>query len=150
LNAALLPWPHKALSPNARPHYLVRHKAARASRSAACVIGTGGKCLQNPVCAVVPLVRDKRARDIDNVLAGLKSALDGLTDAGWWKDDSTIVGIHLSPPLYSPKFAEKRILMLAVEQEDERDLGERVRRFREDTVTGLPHDALLRYFGLTW
>jgi crossover junction endodeoxyribonuclease RusA len=150
MNAALLPWPHKALSPNARPHYLVRHKAARASRSAACVIGTGGKCLQNPVCAVVPLVRDKRARDIDNVLSGLKSALDGLTDAGWWTDDSTIVGIHLSPPLYSQKFAEKRILFVACEQENEQTLGECVKRFREDTVTGLPHEALHKYFGLSW
>jgi len=149
VNAALLSWPHKALSPNARAHYLVKHKASRAARYSASVIGTGGKRLQNPVCAVVPLVADQRHRDIDNVLAGLKSALDGLTDAGWWEDDSKIVGFHLSPPLFSKKFKEKRILIAAVEQFEERDLAECVRRFREDVITGLPHDALHRWFGLS-
>ena len=39
---------------------------------------------------VTPVFRfgDKRRRDKDNLLASLKAAFDGLTDAGVWTDDS--------------------------------------------------------------
>jgi Holliday junction resolvase RusA-like endonuclease len=149
VNSILLPWPHAALSPNARAHWRTKHGAARKSRYTASVIGSGRKRLQNPVCAIVPLVATNRRRDIDNVLAGLKSALDGLTDAGWWTDDSMIASFHLVPPVYSKKWKINQVLLAACEAEHERDLAERVKRFREDCATGLPFQALGQYFGIT-
>jgi len=149
VNSVLLPWPHAALSPNARAHWRAKHKAASDARYKASVIGSGRKRLQNPVCAVVPLVATNRRRDLDNVLAGLKSALDGLTDAGWWKDDSLISSYHLVPSVYSKKWKVNMIVVAACEVEQERDLAESVRRFREDCETGLPFEALHRYFKLS-
>lgn len=149
MNAILLPWPHKALSPNARAHWRSKHSASRDARYKASVIGSGRKRLQKPVCAVVPLVATNRRRDLDNVLAGLKSALDGLTDAGWWEDDSLISSYHLVPSVYSKKWKVNMVLLAACEAEHERDLAERVKRFRQDCETGLPFQALQQYFGLT-
>jgi len=148
VNAVLIPYPPIILSPNSRTHYMTKHKAVSAYRKLTAYHGAGKKCLQNPVCAIVPLVTTRRRRDIDNVLASLKAALDGLTDAGWWKDDHDIRGYHLVPEIYSPKFGDKKILIVACEQEHEQELAVRVKRFREQVDIGLPETALATYFDL--
>lgn len=38
--------------------------------------------------AIIPLTVLPRKRDLDNLTGATKAMLDGLTDAGWWDDDS--------------------------------------------------------------
>ena len=81
-----LPWPHKDLNPNSRKHRLsvapIRKKA-RADAGWACkaakmnfahLADTG---LHLRITFNPP---DKRRRDLDNMLAGIKSHLDGVSD----------------------------------------------------------------------
>lgn len=117
MNSIALRWPPAALSPNARAHYMTKHRATRGYRETARYLGDGQKRLQNPFCAVLPLVATRRRRDLDNVLASLKSALDGLTDAGWWSDDHDIVGFSIKPQIHVPKLEENRIVICACEDD---------------------------------
>jgi crossover junction endodeoxyribonuclease RusA len=79
-----LGWPSRALSPNARSHWatLARaKKAARregyiAARSAGVLAGVSSVCIQ--VTFIPP---DARRRDLDNLIASMKSANDGIADA---------------------------------------------------------------------
>ena len=142
MNCVALRWPDAALSPNGRVHYMTRHRAITKYRSLARYLGAGQKRLKNPVCAVLPLVATRRRRDLDNVLASLKSALDGLTDAGWWTDDHDIVGYHIVPEVYSKAWPENSIVILATEQADLPAMTERVAEFRRRVDSGEPHAAL--------
>lgn len=74
-----LPWPPSELSPNARVHWTKKAKAAKAYRliAAWAAVGMGpGRTVSitfNPP--------DKRARDLDNMLASIKSGLDGIASS---------------------------------------------------------------------
>lgn len=142
MNSAHIPWPCKALSPNARVHYMQRHRAVRQYRFSVSYLAHGQKRLRKPVCAILPLVGTRRRRDLDNVLASLKSALDGLTDAGWWDDDHDIVGYHMIPEVYSKLWSENRIVILAEEEEHLDHMQAAVARFRAAVANGEPHAAL--------
>jgi Holliday junction resolvase RusA-like endonuclease len=109
---------------------MVKHKATYAYRYQSCVLGllNGRKPIVVPVLAILPITTTRRRRDIDNVLAALKAALDGLTDAGWWKDDSDIVGITIRKPLYIPKSGEDRIIIVADESCNEDRLIRMIQR----------------------
>jgi len=148
MNAICLPWPDKALNPNARVHYLMRHRAARKQRSHACYLGHGGKRLQKPFCTVLPIVATRRRRDLDNVLASLKSALDGLTDAGWWDDDHHIGGYHIAQQIHCPKLADNRVVIIACEQDELLDLSAMVDDFRIAAGTNC-HSAASQILGVT-
>lgn len=81
-----IPWPHKDLSPNARKHRMAivgLRKAARADAAWCCKaakmnfahladVGLHLRITFNPP--------DKRRRDLDNMLASIKSQLDGVSD----------------------------------------------------------------------
>ena len=79
-----LPWPSSALSPNTRQHWAMLAKAKRSYRQAcwAAAISQGVRRVQAEGLAVdlrfVP--PDRRKYDIDNLLARMKSGLDGLAD----------------------------------------------------------------------
>lgn len=81
-----LPWPPAALSPNARAHWATKSRAAKAYRHACATLARAAR-LPVPVAAgrlhvVLEFVPpDRRARDRDNMLAAMKSGLDGLADA---------------------------------------------------------------------
>jgi crossover junction endodeoxyribonuclease RusA len=80
-----LPWPPKELSPNARVHYRARAEVVKAYRTQAYWIADAN-LLAMPyegeiVLSVEFLPPDKRRRDLDNMLASAKAALDGLADA---------------------------------------------------------------------
>lgn len=90
-----LPFPDRRLSPNARVHWREKAKVVADYRqecawSAVAVYKkrTGWLsdlpvALKPPVRAVVTfVVPDRRKRDMDNLLASLKPAWDGLVDAG--------------------------------------------------------------------
>ena len=90
-----LPFPPKQLSPNARVHWREKAKVVARYREdcgwAGVAAWRNGKPyrdkppinLQYPVRAAVTfVVPDRRRRDLDNLLAMLKPAWDGLCDAG--------------------------------------------------------------------
>lgn len=80
----LLPWPAKALSPNARGHWSQRSRAAKAYRmqcflfaKKAGLIAPAGRILLQ----LEFLPPTARRRDDDNLLASFKAGRDGLADA---------------------------------------------------------------------
>ena len=85
MNAVLyLAWPSKQLSPNARQHWSAHSKAKKAYRTYAgwCAreqhVGKiSADALDVKVTFFPP---DNRARDLDNMLASLKSGFDGVAD----------------------------------------------------------------------
>lgn len=88
-----LPLPPKVLSPNARPHWAVKAKAAKAYRFAARMASTSAWPVYAPSLDEADVVcvfhfKDRRNRDRDNLLASMKSAFDGLADAGIVRNDS--------------------------------------------------------------
>lgn len=84
-NEVTLPWPLKALNPNARVHWSVKAKAAKEYRHACHMLARAAR-LQAPESEVIHLHLDfypptRRARDDDNVVAMFKSGRDGIADA---------------------------------------------------------------------
>lgn len=82
-----LPWPAKELSPNARQHWAAAAKAKKAYRARCKLLGQASGLSLVPQVAQAVRVHltfvppDRRARDWDNLLASMKSGLDGLADA---------------------------------------------------------------------
>lgn len=146
MNCVTMRWPDAALSPNGRVHYMVRHKAITKYRALARYLGDGQERLKNPVCGVLPLVATRRRRDLDNVLASLKSALDGLTDAGWWSDDHDIKGFHIIPEVYSKLFDENRIVILATEESNLPAMSALIDSFRKRVADGEANAAIADLF----
>jgi crossover junction endodeoxyribonuclease RusA len=93
----VLPWPPKDLSPNARVHWSKKSAAAKAYRhecgwtvkaAQLALALDAGKHVDPKFSASGPITLDieffepdKRARDIDNMLASIKSGIDGIADA---------------------------------------------------------------------
>lgn len=79
------PWPPSDLSPNARGHWVKRHRAAKRYRADAKVItleATGGRLDPSaPRLRIVFHPPDKRGRDLDNLVASFKAGQDGICDA---------------------------------------------------------------------
>lgn len=80
-----LPWPSKDLSPNARVHYRTKAAATKAYREQAYWL-TKASDLRAPAEGGIALrfdfhPPDKRKRDLDNMLASCKAAIDGIADA---------------------------------------------------------------------
>lgn len=80
-----LPWPPTGLSPNARLHWAKLAKLKKSYRTACAyqAISQGAKRIKadrlHLTITFVPPTR--RAYDLDNALARMKSGLDGLSDA---------------------------------------------------------------------
>lgn len=78
-----LSWPAKQLSPNARVHQMVKHRYAKAAKTEA---GWATKAARpfdwghdGPFAvAITAYPPDNRPRDADNLIASLKSHLDGI------------------------------------------------------------------------
>lgn len=90
-----LPWPDmRKLSPNSRPHWAVKHQAAKEANSigyweAYKAWDTDKKFADRIVARYTFYPPDKRRRDLDNVLGCLKHATDGVFVA-IGADDSSI------------------------------------------------------------
>jgi crossover junction endodeoxyribonuclease RusA len=85
-----LPWPPKEVSPNARVHWRRKHKAAAKQKVDALLVATSAMRaagvevgdLEPPLRVKVDFYPpDRRARDQDNMVASMKSALDGVSKA---------------------------------------------------------------------
>ena len=102
-----LPWPPRALSPNARVHYMAVSRAKKVYRTACSwtarqqgAIDIGGAEVLFIGLEFVPPTR--RHHDVDNCVASAKALIDGLADA-LGVDDRIF---RLSP---SPRIAEGEI-----------------------------------------
>ena len=82
-----LPFPDKGLSPNARLHWARKSRLVKSARTAAwgatlSVTGASpsgfGKAVHLEMVFCPP---DKRRRDRDNLIASMKAATDGISDA---------------------------------------------------------------------
>ena len=77
-----LPWPGKALSPNSRPHWSAKHKAAQASKNAAWGIVRLAvkKRLPWPRVVIEWVFHPKTAHavDLDNLIGSAKYLQDGI------------------------------------------------------------------------
>ncbi len=85
MNKITLPWPPKQLSPNARVHWSVKAKHAKAYRMTCFAL-----CIEAGITApefgdihvfVDYYPPDKRARDQDNMISASKALFDGMADA---------------------------------------------------------------------
>ena len=86
MNVVFLPWPPKELSPNASIHWAKKVKFKKAYRHDcwALALEVGLKAPQGPEKIRLKITfypPDKRHRDADNMVAAIKSGLDGLADA---------------------------------------------------------------------
>ena len=140
-NAVRIGWPPIALSPNSRVHYMQRHRAVVAYRNEAALLGKTGRRIAEPVLCVVPIVKLRRRRDLDNILASLKPAIDGLTDAGWWDDDSQLRGINLVPEVLVPSVAERCVVILSAAEYQHGAVAEMVTAFRSAAAAGNAYTA---------
>jgi crossover junction endodeoxyribonuclease RusA len=103
-----LPWPPKAASPNARAHWAAVHRARSRYRADARILALAagardtGKTLP-PNAALHVTLRvcppDKRRRDWDNIIASLKSGLDGIADALGVDDSRFRLSIEMAEPV---------------------------------------------------
>lgn len=86
-----LPYPDKVLNPNARAHWAAIARAKKMARHTAAwlvidAIGSRSKLAPYAELESLPMAirfypADNRRRDMDNALASLKAALDGISDA---------------------------------------------------------------------
>lgn len=87
----VLPWPDNRLSPNARGHWAIKAKAVAAARSDAfyAAKAAGVPTLHEGPIRLVWTFHppDKRARDLDNMIACTKGVADGIADA-WGVNDA--------------------------------------------------------------
>jgi hypothetical protein len=83
----ILPWPDRALHPNARVHWSVRAKAAKIAKQSAFVLAREAGWREMPLpdgplhCWIDGYPCDRRRRDADGLLSSLKPALDGIADS---------------------------------------------------------------------
>jgi crossover junction endodeoxyribonuclease RusA len=98
-----LPWASRDLHPNARVHWAKRAKAAKAARAdaawiakAAGVSKMDAKALSITATFCPP---DNRRRDIDSMLASMKSAFDGIADVVGVDDSTWSFTIRRSDPV---------------------------------------------------
>lgn len=101
-----LPWPDKALSPNARVHWSRKAKAAKQARItagwSAREAGIRPGDFDIPTRLKVTYVfapPDRRERDDDNLIASMKAARDGIADALGIDDSKFEIAIRREQPV---------------------------------------------------
>ena len=92
-----LPLPPQRLKPNVRSHHMAKAKAVATYRETACdnAMEAAYHFDVRQACSIA-VVRlhafwpTVRRMDADNLLATMKAAFDGFTDAGLWTDDRQV------------------------------------------------------------
>ena len=86
--------PDPDLSPNKRLHYMALYKAkAAAKQEAAALVMAQGKPARpydTTHITITWVAKDKRKRDLDNLLSSMKGYLDGLVAVGLLLDDDAM------------------------------------------------------------
>jgi crossover junction endodeoxyribonuclease RusA len=106
-----LPWPPKELSPNARVHFQRKASFAKTYREYAYWTAKMDMALAKAVQGIEGevLVRidfhppDARKRDLDNMLASVKSGLDGMADAIEINDSRFALHLYRQDPVPNGK-----------------------------------------------
>ena len=103
-----LPWPSRDLSPNARTHWAKKAKSAKSYR-AICGWETKAAMLQpgapqtfadgKITLSIIFHAKTRRAYDLDNALASIKSGLDGVADALGVDDSRWALRIEKGEPV---------------------------------------------------
>lgn len=101
-----LPWPDKALLPNARVHWSKKAKLAKRARSDAAwfALSSGVRThdfagLDSLNVALVFIPPDNRRRDTDGMISSIKSYLDGIADVVGVDDSKWVfTGIRRGEP----------------------------------------------------
>ena len=95
------PWPHRELSPNARVDRWTKAKRVKAYRTGVAweAKAAGVKKLDAPAAhiRITFCPPDARRRDLDNMLASIKPALDGLSDVLGMDDSRWSLAIQRGP-----------------------------------------------------
>jgi crossover junction endodeoxyribonuclease RusA len=107
-------FPPAELSPNARVLWPAKHRATKAYREdcgwQAKAQVSPGTTLIAPVKATTTFyVRDRKRRDLDNLMARLKPLWDGIVDAGLLEDDSAEHLRHGEPALVVERESPARV-----------------------------------------
>ena len=84
-NLVILPWPPKELSPNSMIHWAKKAKHKKLYRTACWVLSLNARISCSKLGKVPIEITfyppDRRHRDADNMVASIKSGLDGVADA---------------------------------------------------------------------
>lgn len=98
-----LPWPDRLLHPNSRPHWAAKAKAVKAARTAAFYLV---RAVSRETVAWAGAALDitfrppnKRRRDLDGLIASLKAAQDGISDAIGIDDHKFIPTYRIGEPI---------------------------------------------------
>lgn len=83
-----IPWPPKILSPNARPHWASKADAKKRYRRTAMIVAAGARIEVGRAVRVGEQIfvrlsfhpPTRREHDADNLIAAMKSGLDGIAD----------------------------------------------------------------------
>ena len=109
----VLPWPARACQPNSSVHPHTRSAARRAQRAEAAAAGLltrdlpPGPVLQAELLFVPP---DRRRRDLDNLVASMKGALDGVFEEQGRDDrELRVITGYLAEPERAASRVELRI-----------------------------------------
>jgi crossover junction endodeoxyribonuclease RusA len=82
MNEIVFPWPPKELSPNARTHWARKARFTKAYRTECWALTRQAKAAIDFVGPIQVSLTfcppDRRQRDLDNMLASVKAALDGM------------------------------------------------------------------------
>lgn len=85
MNKVTLPWPPKELSPNQKAHWAKKARFAKQYRLTCWALTKEAKLEANKDgkihLEITFFPPDKRHRDADNMVAAIKSGLDGVADA---------------------------------------------------------------------
>ncbi len=123
--------PPRECSPNARVHWSAKHKATKSFRTAAMVCALEASRFSHPELSraevsITLVVGDARYyRDPDNMVASLKSAIDGCIDAGIIEDDSDEHLRYRMPIIYKIDRDFAPMTILEFNQLQEHKKGER-------------------------
>lgn len=98
----VLPWPPRALSPNARGHWATRSREAKKYRMTCHLLTRqyGAVAPAGPVMLSLEFCPpDARRRDDDNCLAAFKSGRDGVADALGIDDSRFVTTFQMGEPV---------------------------------------------------
>ncbi|MEY2875253.1 MAG: hypothetical protein RLZZ373_2624 [Pseudomonadota bacterium] len=94
-----LPWPDRRLSPNSRGHWRELAKAKQSYRSLCALTARSQGATPIPAerlrVHMTFVAPDRRRRDLDNLIASMKSGLDGLADVLRVDDNRWALGAEL-------------------------------------------------------
>jgi len=110
-----LPLPPEPLYPNSRTrNHNYFAKLVKSNRATVAMLAKVAKPHGAPFDALIlqPVFYMPRRRDADNLLAWIKSTQDGLQDAGWVRNDSTIT--LLPPKQVTGKLAGRKLILQVV------------------------------------